>query len=178
MKRLLSNIFVFIALFSFLSAGYLFWERTNPYRLSFASYSTLTQKEVHADLRPVTVRIPSLSIDLPVHTATIEKGKWPASPTGIMHLSSSPIPGEWGNSILYGHNWQNLFGPMKKIQKGDLVEVELSSGETRMFEVVMTDTVTPDQTHILSQSEDARLTLYTCTGFLDRKRFVVTARLM
>ena len=98
--------------------------------------------------------------------------------SGLSYLSSSPIPGEWGNSILYGHNWPNLFGPLKKIQKGDPVEVELSSGQTRTFEVVMTDTVTPNQTHILSKTDDVRLTLYTCTGFLDRNRFVVTARLM
>ena len=41
-----------------------------------------------------------------------------------------------------------------------------------------TQVVTPDQTHILAPSDDRRVTLYTCTGFLDRKRFVVTATLL
>lgn len=172
--RTLHHFFAILGIICLVSAGYLFWQRTNPYRLSFASYSELPAVKAPENLRPVNIRIPSLSIDLPISAATIENGKWPASSTGISHLSSSPVPGEQGNSTLYGHNWPNLLGPLKKIQPGDSIEIGLSDGTTRTFVVSRTDTVTPDQTKSISQTGETRITLYTCAGFLDRKRFIVT----
>lgn len=174
-RKTLSRIFVFLGIFCLLSAAYLFWERTNPYRLSFASYVETPGAKPQETIYPVRIRIPGVSVDVPVQPATITDGKWPASSTGVSHLSTSPIPGEQGNSILYGHNWSNLFGSLKNVHNGDTIDITLSNGEIRRFSVEMTDTVAPEQTHILSASDDIRLTLYTCTGFLDMKRFVVTA---
>lgn len=173
--RVVQRILLITGIFLLLFSAYLFWQRVNPYRLSFAVYSEEIRNPASVQIHPVRVRIPSVSIDLPVFSATIENGKWPAPSMGVSYLSSSPTPGEEGNSILYGHNWPNLFGPLKRAEAGDTIEIALSDGEIRTFAVVMTDTVTPDQTHILSQSDDVRLTLYTCAGFLDRKRLVVTA---
>jgi len=51
----------------------------------------------------------------------------------------------------------------------------LSTGEEETFIVKESYSVTPDQSHILTQTADVRLTLYTCDGFLDLKRFVVIA---
>ncbi len=175
-RQILSRIFVFLGILCLLSAAYRFWERTNPYPLSFASYVETPVAKPKESLYPVRIRIPGVSINIPIYPATITDGKWPASSTGVSHLSTSPIPGERGNSILYGHNWSNLLGPLKKVQTGDAIEIELSNGKTQPFTVEMTNTVTPEQTGMLSPSDDMRLTLYTCTGFLDQKRFVVTAK--
>ena len=54
----------------------------------------------------------------------------------------------------------------------------MSNGEERNFLVEYTSVVDPNQTYILSQTKDKGITLYTCTGFLDTKRFVVTATLI
>jgi sortase (surface protein transpeptidase) len=66
-------------------------------------------------------------------------------------------------------------GRLPKIKNEDIIQIKLSNGEHRNFKVIYTYTVTSDQTHILGQTEDARITIYTCTGFLDFKRFVVVA---
>ncbi|MGB2731849.1 MAG: sortase, partial [Microgenomates group bacterium] len=51
------------------------------------------------------------------------------------------------------------------------------NGMKRTFIVQVTANVSPDQTNVLKQSHDKRLTLYTCSGFLDTQRFVVVATL-
>ena len=63
------------------------------------------------------------------------------------------------------------------MKPGDRIEIAFSDGSIREFVVAYTTTVNPGQVEILKDSEDSRLTLYTCTGFLDSKRFVVTAKL-
>ena len=115
------------------------------------------------------------NIYLPIKQATISDGNWEASHDAISYLISSPVPGEKGNSILYGHNWPNLLGNLPKVKPGQNIEIIFNNGTRSVFTVVYTSVVNPDQTHILNDSQDNRITLYTCTGFLDRKRFVATA---
>ena len=80
-----------------------------------------------------------------------------------------------GNSVLYGHNFPSILGSLTKIKPNDKIEIIMSNGEKKIFTVKYTSIVGQDQTHILSQTKDARITVYTCTGFLDTKRFVATA---
>lgn len=87
------------------------------------------------------------------------------------------MPGEPGNSILYGHNWTSLFGNLPKTKPGERVDIGFSDGSMQQFIVEYTSIVSPDEIEIIEQTEDTRITLYTCTGFLDSKRFVVVAKL-
>lgn len=124
---------------------------------------------------PAKLIIPALKLELPISPADIRGTRWEASTTGVSHLATSPIPGEVGNSVLYGHNWPNLLGNLPKIKLGQRLGVIFQDGSEKEFTVILTQTVDPNQTGILSPTEDIRVTLYTCAGFLDRKRFVVTA---
>ena len=124
---------------------------------------------------PVRVSIGRLKLDLPIMPAGIVDGKWEENDSGVSYWSQSPVPGEVGNSVLYAHNWPNLFGSLKKLKVGDEIKVTLSNGEEKIFIVKETYSVTSDQSHILNQTVDTRLTLYTCDGFLDLERFVVIA---
>jgi LPXTG-site transpeptidase (sortase) family protein len=78
---------------------------------------------------------------------------------------------------LYGHNWSALLGSLPKIKPGDKIKIILSNGQEKNFVVKYTSIVAPSDTKILSDSADSRITLYTCAGFLDSKRFVATALL-
>jgi sortase (surface protein transpeptidase) len=51
----------------------------------------------------------------------------------------------------------------------------MNDGVKKEFKVEYTATVDPSQTYIIDNTKDTRITLYTCTGFLDSKRFVVVA---
>ncbi len=174
MKRFLSNILIIFGIFCYALVVYSLYERVNPQRVSFTykkHIETVSNNKVFAT--PTEIRIPQVSVKLPIIHSKIVNGKWEATTAGVSYLSSSPIPGEMGNSILYGHNWSNLLGPLVHVKPKDVIEIVYSDKSKKIFEVEYTVTVTPDETHILLPSKDKRITLYTCTGFLDSKRFVV-----
>lgn len=176
MRHALGTLLIFFGVSCLVFTAYLIWQRNTPTRLAFSleqikteSHSTSTER------RPVTIFFPSLDRELPIIPTELNKGKWEATPEGVSYLISTPQPGETGNSILYGHNWTNLLGSLPRMKPGEHIEVHFSDGTARIFQIEFTSVVTPDQTHILNQTTDRRLTIYTCTGFLDTKRFVVTA---
>ncbi len=174
MRRTTAFIFLALGLSCLLITTYLIWQRYTPTRLSFNLNVTATGV-VNSHNQPQELIIPDLNLHLAILPAKINRGKWEATDKGISHLISSPIPGDVGNSILYGHNWPRILGNLPKVRPGQKLFIILSNGEVRAFQIEFTAIVTPDQTHILDQTKDARLTLYTCTGFLDSQRFVVTA---
>jgi len=162
--------------FLIILGSFLLWQRNDPGRLAFRLTERLaaTSQTSNSHL-PVSISIPSLRISLPVYPSTIENGKWQDTKNGVSYLTSSSVPGSTGNSIFYGHNWPTLLGNLTKIKPGDKIYLTLNQKGTEVYVVKYVTVVTPDQTHILDTTSDSRLTLYTCTGFLDSKRFVVTA---
>lgn len=152
------------------------WERNNPYRLSF---STPVRRQEPAKNKvfnpPVRIIIKDLGIDLPVIPSKIVKNKWETVTSGVSWLSISPVPGEKGNSILYGHNWTNLLGSLPRVKPGYEIQIEYQDKTRKSFFVETTGKVSPNNIGVLAQSEDERITLYTCTGLFDEKRFIAVA---
>lgn len=174
MKRILSNILIIFGIFCYALVIYSVYERVNPKRVSFAYEKQIESVSVKKEsVFPVGLKIPSLKVDLPIIPSVIKNGQWEATTTGVSYLSSSPIPGDTGNSILYGHNWPNLLGPLIHARPKDLIEIIYSDNSRQVFEIEYTVIVSPEETHVLLPSKDKRITLYTCTGFMDSKRFVV-----
>jgi sortase (surface protein transpeptidase) len=103
MKRSFSTFLIVLGISFLGTSAYLTWQRTNTGRLAFASYQG-AKVSSQSDRIPVELSIADLNIYLPIKQATISDGKWEASHDAISYLISSPIPGEKGNSILYGHN--------------------------------------------------------------------------
>lgn len=168
----LQYVCISIAVISLFACGYLLWQQSIPWQFTDTVIPT---HAAYGPAVPVGLMIPELGISLPVSLASIDAGKWEKTSQGISYLMTSTKPGERGNSIFYGHNWPNLLGKLPNIQKGNRISVAFSNGDRRDFFVANTSVVTADQTHVLEESDDARLTIYTCTGLLDEKRFVVTA---
>lgn len=171
--KYLSKILIVFGAVTIVFGFSLIYQRYNPNRLEFHN---LSEKEVSvSDVKPIEISIPALDRRLGVFSANNSNNNWDTTDKGISHLSSSPVPGESGNSILYGHNYSNLLGNLDKVKPGDEINITMSNGEVRNFSIRYTTEVTPNQTEILESSDDSRITLYTCSGFLDSKRFVVTA---
>lgn len=169
-----SRILIFTGAALLIFGAYLIFERYNPQRLGFNN-APISSSTPSAGVFPKEIIIADLDIKLPVYPAQIEKNKWEATTKGVSYLVTSPVPGEVGNSIIYGHNWANLLGRLPKIMPGQKIEIIFDNNEKRTFIVEHASIVGPDQTSILEGTSDKRITLYTCTGFLDSKRFVVTA---
>ncbi len=169
-----SKILIIFGLILYLIAGFLIWERNNPNRLAFKNYSG-NYKSTAVSNPPTRIGIKDLRVDLPIYPAKVFNGQWETTTEGASYLISSPVPGEKGNSIIYAHDWESLFGPLKRITKDTIIEIEFADKKIKSFVVKQVKIVPSDQTSILAQTKDKRITLYTCTGFLDSQRLVATA---
>lgn len=172
-----SKLLIGFSIICFISAGFLFWQRYNPQRLAFAlsNYSSQTSASSSTTV-PKEIIIPAINLDLPIFPAKLEKDKWEATTKGVSWLSSSPLPGNIGNSILYGHNWPNLLGNITKLKPGQIIKIKFADGSTKDFVIDSTVSVSPKEVGILAPSKTAQITLYTCSGFWDNKRFVIVAK--
>lgn len=160
MRKLL---FLAVAI-SFGAFSYFYWQRTVPLAPALPSSSPV-----------VRISLPELAIDVPVVPTKLEGVKWEYTTKGAAYLSSTPIPGSVGNSVFYGHNWPNIFGKLPNAKPGNKVVATYADGSSKLFLINTTAVVDPSHTEILNPTSDIRLTLFTCTGFLDKDRFVATA---
>jgi LPXTG-site transpeptidase (sortase) family protein len=168
-----SRILILSGLLFMLFGGNLVYQRYSPKKLEFKDLAV--NQSVVTEVKPVKIIVPSLNIENVIYSSKIENNKWEATTKGISYLSTSPVPGQNGNSILYGHNWPSLLGNLSSIKPGDTIIITSDHGKKLVFEVEYTSVVTPDDVSVLSQTKDKRITLYTCIGFLDSHRFVVVA---
>jgi LPXTG-site transpeptidase (sortase) family protein len=169
MKRYFDTVILGLGIFFLCFGGYLIFERETPRNLVFAETSN------NKIVTPTRLTIPSINLDLPILPAHIKDQKWDITKDGVSYLVKTPVPGTLGNSVMYGHNWSNLLGNLEEVKTGDIIEVKNSDGNTYAYVIHFVSVVTPDETHIYNNTSDYRLTIYTCTGFLDSKRLVVTA---
>lgn len=174
-----ANILLSIGVLMLILLSYLIYQRYNPQNLSFnVSASEPASSTSSSGIKPVGIQINSINLSLLINPSEIVNNKWTASTNGISYLKTSPVPGSQGNSILYGHNWPNLLGNLKKVKPGDKITIIYEGNSSREFEVEFLAEVSPSETSILENSSDTRITLYTCTGFLDSKRLVAVAKLL
>lgn len=165
------GFFFFFVAFSFKA-----YQKSRQNILSFSQAPELLT-EVSEELLPAQILIPNTGVDLAVFPARVEDDIWQISREGASYLSGSGIPGREGNVIIYGHNKNSLFGPIRWLEKEAKIKLLNKRGEEFIYKVVETKTVSPDLIEVLSSTEDPVLTLYTCTGFLDSQRYVVKAKL-
>lgn len=126
--------------------------------------------------KPVKIEIPAVSINLPVKEAGIKDGLWQVWENAGSHLISSAYPGGNGNVVIYAHNTNNGFGPIRWLTKGALIKLTDEQGAIFTYEIGDIVEVNPDDISYVLPKNVETLTLYTCSGFLDTKRFVVTAK--
>lgn len=175
--KFVSKALITCGTLSILFGLYLMWQRNNPLRISFEN-PNVAVKEVDSNKEysmPVKIKIEARNIELPIIPQKLIGTNWQVTDKGVTYLTDSPIPGTVGNSILYGHNWTKLLGNLTLVTPGDAIEIAYANGQVKNFKVTNTQVVDPSQVSILKNTTDRRITIYTCTGLLDSKRFVVVA---
>src|SRR5579864_9277962 len=98
---------------------------------------------------PVELIIKNVNIDLPVLPAVYTNGTFETTTKGVSYLTASPLPGVKGNSIMYAHNWWNLFGNLVNVKKGEKIAVLFTDKTKKTFTITLTQTVTAKQISIL-----------------------------
>ena len=120
------------------------------------------------------IKIPKVKLEYPILEKTTEE---------TLNLSITKFWGneinEIGNVTLAGHNNLSgvMFGKIRKLEKGDIIELTDIQNTTLKYEVFKTYIIDPnDISCILPEKEDVReVTLITCTTG-GKERFIVKAR--
>lgn len=138
--------------------------------------SLLTQpKNSKNKVSPVRILVPSVGIDVPVRQAKVVKGYWEVFSDSAGFGLGSAYPEDTGNQVIFAHAREGLFLPLKKVKTGEKVLV-LTADKWYSYEIKNIQEVLPSQTEVIAPTTEAVLTLYTCTGFSDSKRLIVTAK--
>ncbi len=165
----LSVVLYLLATATFGAACFLMWQHQSPLRHLplTAEQTTLTAEPV-----PTHITISSQEISTPITPAYITSGQWETSDTSISLLSNPETINTSAGAILYGHNWNSLFGKLDETNIGDKVELIFSDSSKKTYYIQTKTVVHPRDVAALKEGD---LILYTCTGFLDSKRLIVWA---
>lgn len=133
------------------------------------------------------MRIPRISVDAHVSEVGIADGYYNVPWFDVGHHFDSRSPGEQGNSIFNGHvatlNAGEVFRRLNELIPGDAAYV-YTSGYRLDWGVQDVFSVAADDNSFLLDTDEPRLTLYTCTGSFNpiernfTERFVVVAQLV
>jgi LPXTG-site transpeptidase (sortase) family protein len=144
--------------------------------LSFDKVPPAAVQEVKDTDVPVEIMIPSINIDLKVDPGQIKDGIWQISNSEATFLDTSAPPGTGGNTVIYGHNKKVIFGNLPYLSLGQKIVVITKSGKIYNYVASQKYFVDPDRTDLVSPTNNAQLTIYTCWGLFDSQRAVVVAK--
>ncbi|OZG52165.1 sortase [Pseudoscardovia radai] len=140
---------------------------------SYADYLSLLDA---GDGVMATVRVPSISVDLPVYHGTSDRVL--AVGAGHLYGTSLPVGGPSTHTVITGHRGltdAEMFTRLNEMRKGDSMYLEVL-GETLAYQVDAIWIINPDDTSLLrvTPGED-RLTLMTCTPYgVNTQRLLVS----
>lgn len=121
------------------------------------------------------VEIERLSIKLPVVEADIVGGNWEYKKDSASHLFVSAKPFDNNNIVIFAKNKEGLFANLLLIKKGDEIRVTTKDEYVSIYKVDQTIEVSSYQNEYVLPANREILTLFTDSGFLGSKRFVVIA---
>ncbi len=127
------------------------------------------------DQIPTRIIIPSVSIDLPITIAPLKNGYWIPSETTASFGEGSSLPTGNSNTVIFAHAREGLFLPLRNVKEQDTVYVMTANSYVSYTIETITE-VKPTDVYTVKPTDDKRLTLFTCSGFLDQKRLLVVAK--
>lgn len=126
---------------------------------------------------PQRIIIPSASINLPIESAKIAYNTWEVSDTTASFGEGSALPGSIGNTVIFAHAREGLFGSLDKASEGELIYV-FTNHDWFAYKISDSLIVPPTQVDVIQQSHGSELTLFTCIGPGDSHRLVLKAQLV
>ncbi len=174
-KNILNKVIalIFIVLAFTLLTGYPKFspekESKSPIQVDSSLYSNKKSENT-----PIRIIIPKVDIDLPITESKIVNGYWELSEKTASYGLGSGYPGENGNIVIFAHAKEGFFHNLKDVKEKDLIYV-LTKDKWYQYRVNKITEVFPNQKEVIQPTKTETLTLYTCTGFFDEKRLIVTA---
>jgi sortase A len=114
-----------------------------------------------ADLRAVArLTVPARGVDLYV----LDNASLRALAFGPAHVGGSASPASWGHTVLVAHR-DTHFSFLRRIAIDDEIDVEAASGAPARYRVRKMTVMDRSDARLVSDADDARLTLITCFPF-------------
>lgn len=159
--KIFGRVLMFTGVLLITFSLYLLWQRNTYTRIAF---DTEIPEQTEVKTNPKRLKISSHNIDVELFEGKITNHKWEITDRGANFI---------GN-IFYGHNWENLLGNLIHVLPGETIEIQYED-YVKVYKIVSTQVVNPDQTSVLKLNDESTILVYTCTGPLDSKRFIVVA---
>lgn len=121
---------------------------------------------------PSAIVIPKVGLTLSIKEATVSGNTWQIFDEAASWLNTSGTFDK-GNIVLYGHNKADGMGKITQLGAGDEILLKNSNKEVTYTVEKVFETTSTDLAPI--QNADNKLTIYTCSGWFDAKRFFVVA---
>jgi LPXTG-site transpeptidase (sortase) family protein len=132
---------------------------------------------------PIRMVVPKLKLDIRVREVELQlaadQAQWEVADYMAGHHTGTANPGEMGNVVIAGHRdiRGKVFYYLDKLKEGDEIFLYTGLGVYRYI-VRGSTQVAPTRTDVMNPTDDARLTLITCTPIgLATKRLIVVADL-
>lgn len=127
--------------------------------------------------KPVRVVVPRLGIDLKVDEGYYNPAdaSWTLSDNNAHFAMPTSLANDYnGNTLIYGHNSEHVFGRMKNIAPGDTVEVYTDNGHIFHYVYATSQKVIPEDTSIFQYQGPPIVTIQTCSGNWNEVRSLST----
>ena len=126
---------------------------------------------------PVRIVAPTVGVDMPVVDGFYDSttGDWTLYSDKAQFAAMTTQPNDTsGQTFIYGHATQRVFGKLLNMHAGEQVEVYTSNGYKFTYTLKQTEVVTPQNTGILGYTGSPRLLLQTCVGtFSENRKFFI-----
>ncbi|MBP6005314.1 sortase [Candidatus Saccharibacteria bacterium] len=124
---------------------------------------------------PVKIEIERLDIELNVLDGEYDSSNstWTLSNDSAHYALQTQLPNfDQGNTLIYGHNLENIFGNLKDLINGDILILTDQSGKKIAYTFKGFEVLKPNDTSIFYYQGQAQLSLLTCYGLFDSERLV------
>jgi len=116
---------------------------------------------------PVHIEVPQVKVNIGVEKGyyNAKNGKWTLSDTSAFYgTMTAPANSESGNTFIYGHNANDIFGPLRDAQVGMKAIVTTDTGYRFYYTLQSFKAVSPNDVSLIQATQAPTLTLQTCSG--------------
>jgi LPXTG-site transpeptidase (sortase) family protein len=170
----LNAIFAAVIFYLIVISAFLLHFSTSTKVGSQEQYVESEQKTVqYQNAIPSFLEISSIKLEIAVETGKYdqESDTWNITDNSAYYAQESmPLASKVGNSVIYAHNKQHLFGNLKNLKPGDTAQITDSNGVIHEYVYQKNIEISPSNTDVFYSQDTYNLILLTCSGLFDQYR--------
>lgn len=130
--------------------------------------------------KPIKLKIPKLNMDLPIKEGNYNSfdNSWTIDNKSAFYATMTPeLNNLAGNTLVYGHNSNQVFGKLNQLKINDVVQVESLNQKIFTYKLSEIKDVEPTDLSLFEYRGEPILTIQTCSGTWNERRRLFMFRL-